>query len=415
MASLKPREENPKLKEIFLRTATNFAARSSGSVSATLISIDLGDFLTHRKTLASEKGHVVNAVRENKTRAHDVANALLELGIIPVAIQDFSLEHYSNLICISDGLHPLFDRYGVFAYVPSDPMLDALIAIVEERNLAWQRAMNEVGRHVPRTVRQLMDKIDDELWAEFTYDIALLIPTHFLPFNQKLLIREPDGSYLHTKVLNKELYVVVKEDSDDEIKRVCINASSKMAYHRKKYGVDTMSSRARALLEKAEKLVELLYANVMPEPGTEGAKLAAKEKAEEDARKEAERNQREPRQKENNGREGRRESLRNRAGGSGGGVEALETMESMPGASESGSNSDEARTPDGNDDDDDDELAFCAAIQEKLRGNELTNSERVEFGLRYLFGTKGYETPHIPGIPDPPSVFDRILRGNHQA
>lgn len=49
----------------------------------------------------------------------------------------------------------MFDRYGIFAYVPSDSMLDALIAIVEKQNNIWQRAMNDLGP-VPRRVRQLM-------------------------------------------------------------------------------------------------------------------------------------------------------------------------------------------------------------------------------------------------------------------
>lgn len=92
MASLKHRKENPQVKEVLIPTATNLSrlydlsppeilsdfqtdsrassvASSSGSLSEKLINIDLGDFLTRRKTLASEKGHFVNAVREDKTRA----------------------------------------------------------------------------------------------------------------------------------------------------------------------------------------------------------------------------------------------------------------------------------------------------------------------------------------------------------
>lgn len=233
-----------------------------------------------------------------------------------------------------------------------------------------------VFKHRAFRTKPAQDVIDDGLWSAFTYDIALLIPTHFLPFNQKLLIQEPDGSYLHTKVLNKELCVVVKEGPDNEIKSVkpyilppfqhqttrseserlnpylvCINAASKMKDHRKKHGVGTMSLRACALLEKAEKLVELLYEDVVPESGTTGAKLVAKERAWEEAE-----------QKE-------------RA------TEALEALESLP---EAGSDLDEARTPEDNV-----ESAFRAARKEKLQDTMLTSSERIEFDLRYLLGPTG--------------------------
>lgn len=194
----------------------------------------------------------------------------------------------------------------------------------------------------------------------------------------------------------------MKESSDDEPKRVqpyilppfqhqttrhylerlnpylvCINAANKMAYHRRKYGVGTMSTRARALLEKVEQLVELLYVHIVPEPSTKGTELAAKE---EKRQKEAEQQEKEAREKENKGRERRREGLRYRRSGSSGGSEA--SKESLPQASESGSDPDDI-------DDDDDELAFCAAIKDKLQSSELTNRERMELGLRYLFGSKG--------------------------
>lgn len=47
-------------------------------------------------------------------------------------------------ITVADGLHPLFDKYGAYAYVPSDASMDALIAVIKSRNEAWQIVINEV-------------------------------------------------------------------------------------------------------------------------------------------------------------------------------------------------------------------------------------------------------------------------------
>lgn len=49
----------------------------------------------------------------------------------------------------------MFDRYGVFGYLPSDVMLDALINIIQECNNDWQTALNIVFP-IPRSLRNLM-------------------------------------------------------------------------------------------------------------------------------------------------------------------------------------------------------------------------------------------------------------------
>ncbi|KAE9405397.1 hypothetical protein BT96DRAFT_1015620 [Gymnopus androsaceus JB14] len=118
--------------------------RSSGSTAGTLLSLDFGDFLTRRITLASEKSHIINAVRD-LTKALEVKNVLLNLGIIRSLIEsEFHLEHNSNLICFSDGFHTMYDRYGIFTYVPSDEILDNLIQLTEEKNNRWQETVNVV-------------------------------------------------------------------------------------------------------------------------------------------------------------------------------------------------------------------------------------------------------------------------------
>lgn len=64
-------------------------ARSSGSTANSLLSIDYGDFLTRRITLAAEKGHIVSAARRNITRANQVVCSTSALS--------FFLSTYSSI------------------------------------------------------------------------------------------------------------------------------------------------------------------------------------------------------------------------------------------------------------------------------------------------------------------------------
>lgn len=57
-------------------------------------------------------------------------------------------------IAVSNGFHPMYDRYGIFAYVPSDKTLDDLIQVTEEKNNRWQEVVNIVT--VDRKSRALM-------------------------------------------------------------------------------------------------------------------------------------------------------------------------------------------------------------------------------------------------------------------
>lgn len=47
-------------------------------------------------------------------------------------------------ITVADGLHPLFNTYSAYAYLPSDASMDALLAVIKSRNEAWQQVINEV-------------------------------------------------------------------------------------------------------------------------------------------------------------------------------------------------------------------------------------------------------------------------------
>ena len=61
-----------------------------------------------------------------------------------------------NVITVSDGLHPLINTYGAFAYVPSDTTMDALLAIVKSRNEVLQQAINELDPWTSRKSRNLI-------------------------------------------------------------------------------------------------------------------------------------------------------------------------------------------------------------------------------------------------------------------
>ncbi|KAE9395523.1 hypothetical protein BT96DRAFT_1021878 [Gymnopus androsaceus JB14] len=375
-----------------------------------LLSVDDGDFLTRRLTLALEKGRLINADEILATRA---AESLVDVGIVPWKLHlNFHLEHPSNLICnslfvfepcklvltaitVADGLHPLFNTYGAFAYVPSDATMDALLAIFKSRNEVLQQAINELDPWTSRKSRNLIESISPELWSTFTYEIAILLPDHFLPFKQELLIRDPTTpsiSYIRTRIIDKELWIIpIQPDTESVIYPpfshstqrsgsdrvnpffVLINATEKYERHRLKYGTGTMSPRVDALLRKAAMIVELIFAELEPAPDSFGAKLKAQREEEKKAEKDS--------------REGGRQ-IRSRQ--EGGPTEAIEG-------------------------DADGDVAFFDAITEELKKPGLSPKERVRLHMLQLFGGKNYETPHMPGVPDPPSVFDRISKGDYNA
>ncbi|KZP14888.1 hypothetical protein FIBSPDRAFT_959330 [Athelia psychrophila] len=288
--------------------------RSSASIAKDMLSVDDGDFLTRRLTLTSEKGHLINAVRYDKNLAAQVAKSLVDTGIVPVELySSFHLEHPSNLICIADGLHPLFDTYGVYAYLPSDASMDALLAVIKSRNEAWQRGIDELNPSISGQIRDFIGWMPSDVWSELTYEIALLLPEHFLPFEQELLIRDlttPHISYIRTKVVDKELRIIptqpdaepsiyppfphsTQRSGSDRVNPffVCINASDKYEHHCLKYGTGTMSPRVDALLQKAARIVELVFAELEPAPNSycgkrkteqETAKLEQKREREEE-------------------------------------------------------------------------------------------------------------------------------------
>jgi len=247
----------------------------------------------------------------------------------------------------------------------------------------------------------------------------------------------PDVSYIRTRVIKNELCIIptelgiepaiyppfshaTKRDGPNRVNPffLCMNATVKYEHHCRKYGMGTMSPRVNALFQKAVLIVALVYAVFEPAPGSYGAKKKA-ERGEDRKRKRQEEEEKE------DGRKRGRQTRSRQAGPTveGSGSEAiadgeLKTLGSgeSEGAmvdqrSDFGSDTDESsRTPDA-----DEDIAFFDAITEELKNPGLSMHERVRLAMLQLFGGKDYETPHIPGVPDPPSVFDRISRGDYDA
>lgn len=218
---------------------------------------------------------------------------------------------------------------------------------------------------------------------------------------------------------------------------VCINASSKYEHHCLKYGTGTMSPRVDALLQKAATIVELVFAELEPAPTSFGARRRAQQ--------EMERRERKRRRGENEVKEASRErGQQNRSGGPhdavesdlSGTIEGTEPEALGSGASEGAM--DDQRSgfsldmDEGGTSDADGGVAFFDAIEEELKQPGLSPRERSRLRLLQLFGGKGqfsdccprlalssfylgYETPHLAGVPDLPSVFDRISKGDYNA
>ncbi|KAE9395525.1 hypothetical protein BT96DRAFT_1021880 [Gymnopus androsaceus JB14] len=425
--------EPPAILPGYVTQAGSRYQRSSASIAEDMLSIDDGDFLTRRLTLALEKGHLINAVPNDKAMATRVAESLVDVGIVPMALynsEGFHLEHASNLICIADGLHPLFDTYGVFAYLPSDASMDALLEIVKSRNEALQHTIDTFDPWTSRRSRYLMESIDLDL-STFTYEIAILLPDYFLPFKQELLIRDPttqdvdltmpNTSYIRTRVIDKELRIIPTHPDTEPVihppfshstKRsdldrvnpffLCINASDKYGRHCLKYGSGTMSPRVDALFQKAALIVNLVYAVFEPAPNSFGARRKAQV-----VEQKHERKRQRDEEKEDSRAGGRQTRSRQETGPTveGSGSEAIEGGESEAfGGGDSERAMDDQRSDFGSDMDETEELKSWIA-----------SKERVRLHMLQLFGGKDYETPHMPGVPDPPSVFDRISTGDYNA
>ncbi|KAE9388606.1 hypothetical protein BT96DRAFT_980985 [Gymnopus androsaceus JB14] len=336
--------EPPTILPDYATQAGSHHPRSSASIAEKLLSEDNGDFLTRRLTLALEKGRIINVDRQDKTMSAAVAKFLVNLGVVDRRLCDnFHLEHTSNLICFSNGLHPLFETYGAFAYVPSNDSMDVLLDIVRTRNEVLQYFIDNVNPRRGKSViswytatfsskfehpTSTWTSFTEEIWSTFTYEIAILLPKHFLPFKQELRIRNPtmpdgappmpdedltnsttstadsttsdedstmpDVSYIRTRVIKNELCIISTKlgtepaiyqpfshaTKRDELNRVnpfflCMNATDKYNRHCRKYGMETMSPQVNALFQKAVLIVALIYADFKPTPGSYGTKLKA--------------------------------------------------------------------------------------------------------------------------------------------
>ena len=68
----------------YVTQAGSSQQRSSASIAKDMLSVDDGDFLTRRLTLASEKGHIINAVRYDKNLAARVVGGTFSLASLRV-------------------------------------------------------------------------------------------------------------------------------------------------------------------------------------------------------------------------------------------------------------------------------------------------------------------------------------------
>ncbi|KAF9058950.1 hypothetical protein BDP27DRAFT_1432006 [Rhodocollybia butyracea] len=345
----------------------------------------------------------VDDVGTKKHLAAEIANALINVGIIPWPLHTtFDLEHLSNLICITDGLHALYDKYGIYAYLPSSAIMDELITILETRNEAWQTRLDNINPSLEGKNCNLIGLINEDLWSRFTYEIAILLPDYFLPSQQELLIRDPSMphvSYFRTKIIEKELRVIPTQPDAEPIiyppcfhstqhcesERInpfflCLHAVDKYEFHCRKYGIGMMSPRVDALFQKATKIMDLVFTKLEPSPNSRGAKYKAQSELEE--AKEIERKR-------------RRESEDTKQGMCDGGEAVKGNDEASWAASADGP------------------AAYWDAITKELEQDDLSPRERSVLNLECIFLGRDYETPHIPGVPDPPSVFDCISRGDY--
>lgn len=71
--------EPPEFLPDYVTKAESQHQRSSASIAEDILSVDNGDFFTRRLTLASEKGHIINAVRNNMTLAKRVVRGTIPL------------------------------------------------------------------------------------------------------------------------------------------------------------------------------------------------------------------------------------------------------------------------------------------------------------------------------------------------
>lgn len=199
-----------------------------------------------------------------------------------------------------------------------------------------------------------------------------------------------------------------------------------------------MSPRVDALFQKAAKIVELVFAEFEPAPNSFGVQRKTQHEMEKRERK----RRREEEEAEEGSRKGGRQT---RSGGlhdavEGGLSEAMEgSEEEALGGDESEGAMDDQRSDfsldmdeTGGTPDADGGVAFFDAIEEKLKQPGLSPRERSRLKMLQLFGGKGqfsdcisglalssfylgYETPYLEGVPDLPSVFDRISNGDYNA
>ncbi|KAF9058949.1 hypothetical protein BDP27DRAFT_1503181 [Rhodocollybia butyracea] len=400
-------EPPPQLPGYIPETDSIYPRSSASLAKDDMLSIDDSNFFTGRLTLGLEKAHIIDAAGSDAAQVVGFhlllislhAKALIDLGIVPKSLhKTFNLEHLYNSICVTDDLHPLYNKYALYAYLSSDSMMDGLIAFIEKCHKDLQYLLDVGSPWLEAKNRNLMDIMPKDLWNTPTYEIGILLPDHFLPFEQELYIRDSTTapvSYVRTKIIDKELRIIsdkpdiepviyppfshsTRRSVDEDIIPffVCINASGKYEHHCQKYGNGAMSPWVDALFQKAVKITDLIFTKHESTPGSEGALRKARTEAKMEREK---KRKREAEEEE--------EYARSRSRTYDGSLKTIEDDMDEEAASDA---------------DDDDLVTQWDAITKELEWDDLSLRERSSLNIQRLFLGKTYEIPHLPGVPDPP-------------
>ncbi|KAF8508384.1 hypothetical protein JB92DRAFT_2953149 [Gautieria morchelliformis] len=283
--------------------------------------------------------------------------------------------------------HIKFDNYAVFAITGSDETLDRLTGLLTESNKRWQKTVNEYGPQEPRPL--VSDILND---VEF--DIVLLHPDYFVVPGQHISyynrpgVSPPDGQ---AYVVDKELvagdppsrfppfrHVSTRGPSQTvNIFFFILNAGAKFRHHETCYGFGNISERAKGLVDKTLQLVELIYFR----PALNGVEIGAELAAGDDSSVAYPINR--------------------------GNITGF-TSQGMQGTG----SDDEAQDTEGDLLTDDADIILTNddmdEVFRRLDDPSLSPMERFDLSCTFMFPT-AYETPHsVRGLPEPPSVFDRL-------
>lgn len=261
------------------------------------------------------------------------------------------------------------------------------------------------------------------------FDIVLLHPEFFRPYGWPMQFFERSFSPKEGVAYVSEGRLWIKSDSEADILfppfshvtsrppwdlvnpfLLSLNADLKFRYHQKTLGFDGLPAESRILVEKTMELADLIYFQARPNRETAGEREDIAQSLAAATQRQADSTQRERTLKEfvrNRRIQPARRAVNSGEGSRGGSVECAIEYE------------DDADEDEGADDD--------AKLYDLIQSGTLT-SEQYGDAMRMILGPNGIykflscprfyvahselafmTPPSMPGIPDPPSVFERIV------